>query len=58
MLQPHELFAAQSFPDDYDIRPNYNGKPITKTQQTSLAGNSVCPVQAEALVAANLARAA
>lgn len=53
MLQPHELFAAQGFPDDYDIRPEFNGKPLTKTAQTALAGNSVCPQVAEALVLAN-----
>ncbi len=54
MLQPHELFAAQGFPADYDIRPEHNGKPITKTAQIRLAGNSVCPPIAQALVAANL----
>jgi DNA (cytosine-5)-methyltransferase 1 len=53
MLQPHELFAAQGFPDDYDICPEFNGKPMTKTAQTALAGNSVCPQVAEALVMAN-----
>lgn len=54
MLQPHELYAAQGFPGDYDILPNFNGKPITKTSQISLVGNSVCPPVAEALVAANV----
>ena len=53
MLQPHELFAAQGFPADYDIRPTFNGKPITKTMQVELAGNSVCPPLSQALVAAN-----
>lgn len=53
MLQPHELFAAQGFPGDYDITPTFNGKPLTKTVQTALAGNSVCPDVAEALVLAN-----
>jgi DNA (cytosine-5)-methyltransferase 1 len=53
MLQPHELFAAQGFPDDYEISPTFNGKPLTKTAQTALAGNSVCPQVAEALVLAN-----
>lgn len=53
MLQPHELFAAQGFPDDYDITTDFNGKPLTKTAQTALAGNSVCPQVAEALIAAN-----
>jgi DNA (cytosine-5)-methyltransferase 1 len=58
MLQPHELFAAQGFPGDYDITPEFNGKPLTKTLQTELAGNSVCPQVAAALVAANLGGAA
>jgi len=53
MLQSHELFAAQGFPDDYIIAPDFNGKPLTKTAQISLAGNSVCPQVAEAIVAAN-----
>jgi len=57
MLQPHELFAAQGFPDDYDIAPWFNGKPLTKTDQTQLAGNSVCPQVAEALIAANARQA-
>jgi DNA (cytosine-5)-methyltransferase 1 len=53
MLQPHELFAAQGFPDDYDIAPWFNGKPLTKTAQTDLAGNAVNRQVAEALVLAN-----
>jgi DNA (cytosine-5)-methyltransferase 1 len=53
MLAPHELFAAQGFPDTYDIAPVFNGKPLTKTGQIALAGNSVCPPVAAALVAAN-----
>jgi DNA (cytosine-5)-methyltransferase 1 len=53
MLQPHELFGAQGFPGDYIIAPDFNGKPLTKTDQTTLAGNSVCPQVAEALIAAN-----
>lgn len=55
MLQPHELFAAQGFPETYDITCESTwGKPLTKTDQTALAGNSVCPDVARALVAANL----
>lgn len=53
MLQPHELFAAQGFPRDYEIAPTFKGKPLTKTAQTRLAGNSVVPQIAEALVSAN-----
>ncbi len=50
MLQPHELFAAQGFPDDYQIAPTFNGRPLTKTAQIALAGNSVCPQVAAAVV--------
>lgn len=53
MLQPHELFAAQGFPDDYEIAPEFNGRPLTKTAQIALCGNAVCPQVAEAIVAAN-----
>ena len=56
MLEPRELFAAQGFPDDYEIAPWHNGKPLTKTAQTSLAGNSVCPQVAAAVVAHNAGR--
>jgi len=54
MLAPHELFAAQGFPSTYIIDPEFNGKPLTKTAQIRLAGNSVCPQVAEAIVAANV----
>jgi DNA (cytosine-5)-methyltransferase 1 len=54
MLQPVELFAAQGFPPGYVIAPDFNGKPLTKTAQIRLAGNSVCPPVAEQLVRANL----
>lgn len=58
MLQPHELFAAQGFPGDYQIAPHYQGRPLTKTAQIKLAGNSVCPQVAAAVVAANTRMAA
>ena len=54
MLQPHELFGAQGFRADYDITCEHNGKPLTKTAQIRLAGNSVCPPVAEAIVRANV----
>lgn len=57
MLVPDELFGAQGFPDDYIIDPEFNGKPLTVTAQTALAGNSVCPQVAEALIAANCRQA-
>jgi len=55
MLQPRELFNAQGFPADYIIDPIYNGKPLTKTEQVKMCGNSVCPPVAAALVKANCA---
>jgi len=54
MLQPHELFAAQGFPPDYEIAPEFNGRTMTKAAQVSLAGNSVCPPVARSLVAENV----
>lgn len=53
MLQPRELFAAQGFPASYIIDFEFNGKPLTKTAQVRMCGNSVCPPNAEALVRAN-----
>lgn len=53
MLQPHELFKAQGFPDDYVIAPEFQGKPIPKYAQVRMCGNSVPPVWPEALVKAN-----
>lgn len=50
MLQPRELFAAQGFPSSYDL---LDGQ-LTKTQQIELAGNSVCPPVASAIVRANV----
>ena len=54
MLTPRELFRAQGFPDDYVIAPLYNGRPLTKTAQIRMCGNSVCPDAAEALARANV----
>lgn len=54
MLQPHELFKAQGFPDDYIIDRDESGKAMTKTAQVGRCGNSVPPPLAEALVRANL----
>lgn len=53
MLTPRELFRAQGFPDSYVIDRMPDGRPITKTDQVSKCGNSVCPPIAAALVAAN-----
>ncbi len=54
MLQPHELFKAQGFPEHYIIDRDASGKPMTKTAQVGRCGNSVPPPFAEALVRANL----
>jgi DNA (cytosine-5)-methyltransferase 1 len=54
MLAPRELYRAQGFPDSYDIDIEYNGKPMTKTAQVRMCGNSVCPPLAAAIVSANL----
>ncbi|MDR1695608.1 MAG: DNA cytosine methyltransferase [Endomicrobium sp.] len=53
MLQPHELYKAQGFPDDYKFDVTADGKAITKTGQVRMCGNSVCPPIAEAIVRAN-----
>ena len=53
MLTPRELFRAQGFADSYTIDPDFNGKPLTKTAQVRMCGNSVSPYPAAALVRAN-----
>ncbi|MBC2594894.1 DNA cytosine methyltransferase [Ruficoccus amylovorans] len=61
MLQPKELFAAQGFPKKYiferGLYPALGGsfqwRPLTKTQQVRMCGNSVCPDLACAIVKAN-----
>lgn len=53
MLQPHELYAAQGFPKDYLIDRQANGKPLSKSAQVRMCGNSVCPPLAKLLVEAN-----
>jgi len=54
MLEPHELFAAQGFPDTYIIDRDADGKSYPKSAQVARCGNSVPPPFAEALVRANL----
>ena len=54
MLTPRELFRAQGFPDTYIINPQIDGKPLTKTAQIRMCGNSVCPPVVAALVRANV----
>ena len=54
MLQPHELYAAQGFPENYIIAPIIKGRPLGKVAQVRMCGNSVCPPVAQAIVAANV----
>lgn len=63
MLAPRELFRAQGFPENYiidrglhiDADGNHHWKPLTKSAQVRMCGNSVSPYCAEALVLANCA---
>ncbi|MGH8083912.1 MAG: DNA cytosine methyltransferase [Lysobacter sp.] len=64
MLAPRELATAQGFDADYVIDRGWfidpatgegAWKPVTKTDQVRLIGNSVCPDVAEALVRCDLA---
>ncbi|MEZ9643097.1 DNA cytosine methyltransferase [Vibrio cyclitrophicus] len=54
MLEPHELFAAQGFPEGYQISHNSEGKKLSKASQVARCGNAVCPPVAQALVEANI----
>jgi len=54
MLQPRELFLAQGFRPSYIIDRGADGKPLTKTEQVRMVGNSVSPPPARALLLANL----
>lgn len=54
MLEPHELFAAQGFPEGYIIDKDYTGKSYPKTKQVARCGNAVPPPFAKALVESNL----
>ena len=55
MLTPRELFLAQGFPADYIIELEVNGRPLTKTAQVRMCGNSVSPVMARALASVDAA---
>lgn len=54
MLQPHELYRAQGFPEWYIIDQDYTGTKYAKDKQVARCGNAVPPPFAEALVRANL----
>lgn len=55
MLTPRELATAQGFPSTYILDPIVNGKPLSKSAQVRMIGNSVCPDVATALILANFA---
>lgn len=54
MLQPHELYRCQGFPEWYIIDRDYLGNRYPKDKQVARCGNAVPPQFAEALVRANL----
>ncbi|MCI8425672.1 MAG: DNA cytosine methyltransferase [Adlercreutzia sp.] len=54
MLRPEELKRAQGFPADYIIDKYDDGRPVPVAQQVKMIGNSVVPLMAERLVAANV----
>ncbi|MGR7301322.1 DNA cytosine methyltransferase [Klebsiella aerogenes] len=54
MLQPHELYRAQGFPEWYIIDQDYRGVKYAKDKQVARCGNAVPPPFAEALMRANL----
>lgn len=53
MLSPRELYRAQGFPESYVISGDDDGA-FTKTAQIRMAGNSVSPPPATALIRANV----
>lgn len=52
MLKSDELYRAQGFGDDYVHEYTADG-PLSEAAQTRMCGNSVSPLQAEAVVRAN-----
>lgn len=60
MLTPRELFKAQGFDESYDIDAAHvrDGKPLTKTAQVKMCGNSVPPPVTAAIVRALFAERA
>jgi DNA (cytosine-5)-methyltransferase 1 len=54
MLEPHELFKGQGFPQHYIIDRDIDGKPYSKAAQVARCGNAVPPPFAKVLAEANL----
>jgi DNA (cytosine-5)-methyltransferase 1 len=57
MLRPEELKLAQGFPASYVIDHYSDGTRVTKAEQVRRIGNSVVPLMAEKIVAAQLSAA-
>lgn len=55
MLTPEELKLCQGFPKSYIIDHDYTGKAYPKSKQVARIGNSVVPIMAKEIVAANIA---
>lgn len=55
MLKPEELKLAQGFPASYVIDHYSDGTKVSKTEQVRRIGNSVVPLMARRIVAANMA---
>ena len=53
MLKPEELKLGQGFPRDYIIDRDIDWRPYPAKEQVARIGNSVVPIMAETLVAAN-----
>ena len=57
MLKPEELKLAQGFPASYVIDHYSDGTRVTKAEQVRRIGNSVVPLMAEKIVAAQMSAA-
>nr|WP_314367634.1 DNA cytosine methyltransferase [uncultured Acinetobacter sp.] len=53
MLKPRELYKGQGFPESYIIEQGHDGKPLTKTEQVHMCGNSVSPMPMAAIAQVN-----
>lgn len=54
MLTPRELYRAQGFPESYKIDIEVDGKPLSKSAQIRMVGNSAPPPVVAAIVGANV----
>lgn len=52
MLTVPEMAAAQGLPADHDLSRDAHGRPISKTHQTQMIGNMVCPGPCAAMIQA------